>query len=287
MSKHAVCVLCHDRPEQVNLIMAQFPPESFDFFIHVDRKSDILPRVDRRPNVFFVPDERRVDVRWGRFSQVEATLALMRMVDPAVHSRMHLISGADFPIKPAREILAHCDRDREFIESKPLPEATSWAWGGMDRVLVRYPGWLIRRPDEALPRALRIAYRECVMRTGLLKRHDCPVDKFYAGAQWFSITGACAAWMLSYLDAHPDYIRFFETGACVDEIFFATLVRLSPFASRLGGAMRFIRWEGGANGGPATLSDADVPAMRAHEGFFARKITDPALCLRLRDELLS
>lgn len=287
MPRHAIMILCHDRPEQVDLLAAQFPAANFDVFIHVDRKSAILPGIRRRENVFFVPEASRVDVRWGCFSQVEATLALLRMIDLPRYDYVHLISGADFPIKSPGDILEACRSGLEFIESKPLPEATGWAWGGLDRVLVPTPDWLIRRPHAVFFRALRIIWREFVMRTGLFKRRRWPAPKFYAGAQWFSITGALAAWMLGYLDSHPDYCRFFAGGACVDEIFFATLVRLSPFADRLGpGPMRMIRWTGGADGGPATLTARDIPAMVAHPGFFARKITDISVCEQIRDRLL-
>lgn len=288
MTKHAICIQCHERPEQVSLLAAQFPPGAFDVFIHVDRKSAIQPLIEARENVFFVPDDARVDVRWGQWSQVQATLALFRMIDPAKHAYAHLISGVDFPIKAPSEILKTCENGLEYIESKPLPESTTWAWGGMDRLLVPTPRWMIRRPNETFFRVLRISWREFVMRTGVFRRRNWPVPKFYSGSSWFSVSGGLVGWMLEYLDAHPEYSRFFAAGACVDEIFFATLVRQSPYADRLAGSpMRFIRWKGGSNGGPSVLTAADIPAMAAHPGFFARKIDDRAVCERIRDALLT
>lgn len=286
MKKHAILMQCHTAPEQINLMTALFPADQFDFYIHVDRKSDIQPKIEARENVRFVPDGLRVDVRWGRFSQVEATLALLRMVDPERCAYAHLISGCDFPIKRPEAIVRACD-GREFIQSKILPGDTVWAWGGLDRFMVRYPDWMIRRPDHRAVRAIRLAYREIAMRTGLYRLRKTPTDAFYRGSSWFSITGECAAWMLEYIDAHPEYTRFFRHGVCVDEIYFSTLIRLSPFAGRIDGdPMRYIRWKGGRNGGPAFLTEADIPAMAESPGFFARKIDGIGLCRKIQSALL-
>lgn len=289
MKKHIICVQCHRGAAQINLMTAQFPPELFDICIHVDRKSDIGPDIERRPNVFFVPDDRRVDVRWGRYSQVEATLALFAAFDPADYACVHLISGVDFPIKPPRTIIETCENTgAEYIQSGILPGDTTWRWGGLDRFMVRYPDWMIRRPNARLIRAVRVGYREIVMRSGLYRLRRCPTKDFYRGSSWFSVSGEMVAWMLEYLDAHPEYARFFRHGACIDEVFFSTLARMSPFADRIvSDPMRYIRWQGGGNGGPAFLDASDLPAMRESRGFFARKIDDLALCERIRDELLS
>ena len=286
MKKHAIIMQCHTAPEQINLMTGLFPPEQFDFCIHVDRKSAIRPRLEARPNVFFVPDERRVDVRWGRFSQVEATLALLETVGLSRYAYVHLVSGVDFPIKPPDAILRACD-GREFIQCRVLPGDTVWAWGGLDRFMIRYPDWMIRRPNHRLARAVRIAYREFMMRTGLYRLRKTPVETFYRGSSWFSVTGQMAGWMLEYLAAHPEYVRFFRHGVCIDEVFFSTLAMRSPFAGNIDSdPMRYIRWEGGGNGGPAFLTGADIPAMAASRGFFARKIDDIALCREIRHQLL-
>lgn len=288
MKKHAVCILCHEKPEQVNAIVGLFPPEYFDFFIHVDKKSDIQGELTRASNVRFVAEDARVDVRWGRFSQVRSSMAVFDCVDAERYGYVHLISGVDFPVRPPMEIYEACEKSGlEYIECHALPEETRWAWGGMDRVLVRYPGWMIRRPRAKAVRALRLAYRECVLRTGVLRRRRLPVEKFYGGSSWFSVTGECLQWMKDYLRAHPEYVRFFSTGLCVDEIIYPTLVRLSPFADRVANrAMRFLVWEGSRTGGPRTLTAEDIPRMRESDAFFARKVDSLALCGQMRRELI-
>ena len=48
-----------------------------DYNGYVDKKSDIQPLIHRKETVHFVPDDRRVDVRWGTYSVVQATLELI------------------------------------------------------------------------------------------------------------------------------------------------------------------------------------------------------------------
>ena len=131
---------------------------------------------------------------------------------------------------------------------------------------------------------IRLVYREFMMRTGLYRLRKCPVQTFYRGSQWFSITGRMGAWMTEYLRLHPEYIRFFRYGACIDEVFFSTLAMLSPFTSGIvSDPRRYIRWEGGANGGPAFLTEEDITGFLKSPGFFARKIDDIELCRKLSD----
>ena len=75
----AILIQCHCNPEQINLFLGVLQCEEIDFFIHVDKKSNIQEKIDSYPNVYFVPNEKRVDVRWGTFSQVEATLTLINL----------------------------------------------------------------------------------------------------------------------------------------------------------------------------------------------------------------
>ena len=77
--KIAILMLCHTLPNQINDFIDRFNDGHFDFFIHVDKKSDIKPKITPRDNVWFAPDKKRVDVRWGTYSQIEATRLLIQL----------------------------------------------------------------------------------------------------------------------------------------------------------------------------------------------------------------
>lgn len=59
MKKQAICIQCHNRPEQINFLIGQLPEDYFDFFIHVDLKSSIADQIIKRNNVYFA---KRVNV---------------------------------------------------------------------------------------------------------------------------------------------------------------------------------------------------------------------------------
>ena len=289
MKKQAVLIQCHNKPEQINKLISVLPSDVFDVFIHVDKKSSITKDIRTNKNVFLI--ENRIDVRWGRFSQVEATLAMFNfMEDPSAYSYCHLISGNDFIIKPINW-LQHkfCeDNKKEYIESNYLDGSSTWSWGGLDRFQVYYPQWIIKRPANKPMRFCRVIYREFIMRTKIFKRKRLPVEKFYGGSSWWSLTGEMVAWMKEYLENHIEYCDFFKHGVCVDEVFFSTLARYSPYSDRIANNhMRFMCWNepGNNSGGPSFLKEKDISVMIESEYAFARKFVDLSvieiLCKRL------
>jgi hypothetical protein len=79
----------------------------------------------------------------------------------------------------------------------------------------------------------------------------------------------------------PDFVRFHRTVFAPDEIFFHSIVKASPFASRLShdvdagddepnvAALHWVRWDGMA----ARTLDAEAwSAARASSALFARKL---------------
>ena len=274
MKKQAICIQCHARPELVNHIIKVFPEEFYDFFVHVDKKSTIIDQIEKKNNVTYVP---RVDVRWGRFSQVEATLKLFDAVNGNQYQYVHLISGNCFPAMSPEEMHEKLkEDDTQYIETTDLMNGTStWSWHGKDRYLVWYPQWMIQRPANKTLRYFRIAYREFVMRTKVFQRKKLPAAHFYGGSSWFSVTGEAIEWMKGYLSCHPEYADFFKNGVCSDEVFFSTLMAMSPFLSMIANdAKRFMLWEGTNTGGPMELRESNARQICRSGDFWCRKVTD-------------
>ena len=271
-SKQVICIQCHNNPEQINELISCFP-ERVDFIVHVDKKSDIENQIVHKENVRL---SERIDVRWGTFSQVEATLKMFEMLN-ARYQYVHLISGNDFIIKNPKAFLDFFDRnDTEYIQCNKLEkESCSWTGGGEDRYSVYYPQWMIKRPTEVNLHIVRVAYREFVMRTKLFKRKKFPVSEFYGGSSWFSLTGKMITWMMDYIKKNPEYIKFFKHGICSDEVFFSTLAKISPFSKNIANrSLRFMIWNGTTSGGPKELGKDDIEKMKKSECLFARKFVD-------------
>ena len=285
MKKQAILMQCHNKPEQINEIINYLPGEIFDIYIHVDKKSDIISEIVHRENVFFV--KNRIDVKWGRFSQVEATMALINeMNNPLKYSYCHLISGNDFAIKPVTwlEKTFDEDNDKQYIESNYLDGSSTWSWGGLDRFQCYYPQWMIQRPANKIMKMIRVGYREFIMRTRIFKRKKTPVNKFYGGSSWWSLTGEMVDWIKHYVFENPAYYSYFKHGVCVDEVFFSTLVRYSPYKEQItNNHMRFMKWNepGNVSGGPSILRKKDIKFMIESPYAFGRKFTDEGTIKKL------
>ncbi len=286
MKKQAILIQCHNKPEQINFLIEVMPADKFDFYIHVDKKSVIFNEIKRNDNIFF---SERIDVHWGRFSQVEATMKLFSMIDTSKYSYVHLISGNDFIVKHPDEIYTFFnDNDKEFIESNILPGTCTWSWNGLDRYSVYYPQWIIHRPADMFFRIIRVAYREFVMRTKIFTRKKFPVKDFYGGSSWFSITGSLVGWMKKYLEENPEYVEFFKHGVCVDEVFFQTLARCSPYSKNIiNEHLRYMIWNGVTTGGPKTIMELDIIDIKESNCIWARKFTDIETIKKLYWEIVN
>jgi len=273
MKKQAICIQCHNKPEIINRIIDAFPKEQYDFFIHVDKKAAIEPEIKHIENVHFVP---RVDVRWGRFSQVEATLNMLRSLDEREYCYIHLISGNDYPAISPKSMFDRLKEDnKEYIGAVELDtEKCTWSCNGADRYMVWYPQCLIDRPAHKVKRVVRVAYREFIMRSRLFRRQKFPAETFWGGSSWFSITGGAIGWIKAYLSNHTEYENFFKHGVCSDEVFFCTLLGMSPYRDNVtGDCKRFMIWEGTTSGGPLELRPEHIHNLENSDAFWCRKVT--------------
>src|SRR3954465_10752454 len=123
-------VLAHTRPAQVRRLLARLAPLGGTTYLHVDARE---PQLFVAGEVELLPPRRSP---WGSFGLVEATLdGLCASVARGAASHVVLLSGADYPIKPATEIAAFfAERpDDSFMEAEPLPRP-SWVHGGLPRI---------------------------------------------------------------------------------------------------------------------------------------------------------
>ncbi|HBP90928.1 MAG TPA: beta-1,6-N-acetylglucosaminyltransferase [Nitrospirales bacterium] len=98
--KIAYLILAHHMPEHLPRLVRALNDRGVDFDIHVDAKTDMTPFLGcAAPNVHFVAP--RIPVKWGRWSLVEATLALMRQAlsRRVPYDYLVLLSGACFTRK--------------------------------------------------------------------------------------------------------------------------------------------------------------------------------------------
>ena len=75
----AILIQCHKNSKQINLLLERLNHPDIDCYLHIDKKADFTDKIIHRENVFVLPDEKRVAVKWAQISQVTATLNLLNV----------------------------------------------------------------------------------------------------------------------------------------------------------------------------------------------------------------
>ena len=100
--KFAYLLLVHGNFNLLKELIGTLDSVDNDIFIHLDLKAgtiDTTPFEDiaKYSKVIFI--NKRVDVKWGHISIVEATFNLLEESLKGNYDYYHLLSGVDFPIK--------------------------------------------------------------------------------------------------------------------------------------------------------------------------------------------
>lgn len=273
--RHAYCIIAHDRPQALARLVDLIDDPRNDIFIMIDARTPITPflRLVSAVSSRLEFLENRVGIRWGGFSQIEATLRLFERACKGDYSRIHLLSGSDLPIKTQDYIHRYCDE--EFPHSQFVgisPEAGEAADIEMKtRFYYLWPRFA-RRKTLCGPLAVAGHW---LLRATLRLQRLAGVRRTYPmhilkGDNWVSLTRDCCEYIISRRGLIK---RMFRYVLCPDEMFIQTLVTESPFRDSLhpAGSLREIDWE---RGEPYVWRMADVPQLEASECLFARKFSD-------------
>lgn len=259
--KCAIFIQAHRGPEQVARLCRRLHHPAFDLFVHVDLNTEIAPFQKAVPQeVHFI--RQRTRVRWGDFSQVEASLNSLQEIlefNPA-YDFILFISGQDYPLLPPSQIA---------------------------ETLARHPGaqyMYHSRIEDGSPASDRYRYPHLHFKNGILTRttnrllrlvssgrRKFPLPVAYKGSSWWTLSGPCAKYVVEYAHSHPELIRFFRRAHCSDEFFFQSIILNSPFApSVIPQNFRYVDWSDNRPN-PRTLTEKDYDRL-IHSGcWFARK----------------
>ena len=293
--KHAYLIMVHKSLCQVEKLCHLLDDRRNDLYIHVDARTPNFDMWKMRlmaavhsSKIFFVP---RVIISFfgGGVSQIRAELALLRTATEYSLDRdkayryYHLISGADLPLKTQDEIHAFFEhhQGQEFVHlgtasyQEEIQERVRY-WYLWQELIGRGHGMLsqtlhaMQKVFLEIQRALRVNINR-----------DNPIQRFYAGANWFSITDAFAR----YIVDHEQWVLdTFCKGKNVDELFVQTLLMNSSFANHrflpvafdenYQSIMRDIDWH---RGSPYIWRTSDYDELMKFEFLFARKLVVPEL----------
>lgn len=277
--KIAILLLCHKNPQQINMLLDAMKNEAIEFFVHVDKKADIINQITHRKDIHFLPEEKRVSVTWGGWSIIQAELNLFRTAySSGDYDYFWLCSGQDFPIKPVEQIVDffrdHTDCD--FVNLFQTANTNGGQTNKYDkRTSIKFPAAVM-----GISTTKRILKRLLVEVTGgynhtfqIFRRKNTTGMKFYFGSQWVCFSQQTLRWVLQYISKHPEYSEYFRTVNTPDESYFHTLYMISPFAGERKDYLHYIDWSQGGNS-PKTLTMDDYQNIKNSSYLMARKFDE-------------
>jgi hypothetical protein len=278
--KIAHVILAHKNPAQLERLIGALEHPAFDLYIHLDRKSDLSSFQHlQKKNVHFITE--REDVQWGGYSLVQAQLnGISAALKGGTYDYINVLSAQDFPIKPADFIVRFFEAHRgtEFISCITYSPESEWWNEALPRVK-KYNFQNFRFPGK---------YRMQFLVNRLTKERVYPLGHQLAGrSQWFSITSGAAAYMLNFLEQHPEVVRFFKFVWGADEFIFSTVLYNSPFREKIKDHLFYIDWSE-RKPNPKLLGAGDFESLIQSDKLFARKFdldVDPAIVEKIEQHI--
>ncbi len=261
--KLAHLILAHTQPQQLKRLIRSLQHPDADFYVHLDLKTDIGPFVKTitEKNVVFV--KKRVNVRWGAYRMVQATLSGFEeiLASGKTYGYVNLLSGQDYPLQKPESLHQFLDLNypKQYMEFYSIEEE----WQEAIPRLTQYH--LVHFDIPA-----KFTFEKWLNK--LLPPRKMPEGWIAVGrSQWFTITYEAVSYVVGYLRNNSRAVQFFKLTWGVDELIFQTILYNSPFKTEIiNDNLRYIDWSEGKSS-PKTLTIADEKALMDSEKFFARK----------------
>ena len=257
--KIAIAMLCHKNVEQINALLRAMAHDDIYFYIHVDKKSGINRETITGKNVYVLNKDSSVDIQWGGFGMIEATLRLIETISQATakFDYIWLMSGQDWPLRSANEIVEYVEQHRgeDFIEI--LPSDESFERGYFKRNDLYYPTWMVSNELH-----IKIVKHLFWLATGGKKstkifKRKSKIEKFYYGSQWWLLSSQTVNSMTQFLRSNKWFIDYFKNSLVPDESFFQTLYGMIDSVSEVKPAICFVNWKSNPNS-PEVLTSDDM-----------------------------
>jgi hypothetical protein len=273
----AALILAHHSPGMLSRLVRRLEQYGVQCFIHIDAGVECAPFQAACSGTQAVFVNPRVEVRWGGYSVVMATLTLIRAALPGSQfSHFVLASGDSYPIKPAEQFRQLVTRPFEQIElavippQKPMYQRISRTFLPDSSI-----GALIHREgNPTFQRFLThdtVADFERIGRVFEMKKGQFPW-RYAKGGQWWILTRPTMENCLEVITREAELIEWFTYSSVPDEALFQTiLANFGPFKVGAGTPMYTV-WERTPR--PYLFSDpADLDLLKSAPTPLARKFS--------------
>jgi Core-2/I-Branching enzyme len=264
VGSHAFLVLAHKDPELVEILIEELKPIG-NIYLHIDRKplSDFSKLLSR--NDVFATSE--VNVKWGHWSMVEATLILINraLLDGA--SRLTLITGDSLPIASSEKLFELMKSDVDVCHNRALKNSSDLRRD--DQYFRRY--FAAKNYDAFFPRLINFFLRKWPIRINI-KKYLQPLE-LQIGSQFWSVTSEAMRKALDFHEKNPQFSSYFKKIKLPDETFFQTLIIF--FSNQVNGSgIMYANWDHPNTPHPSPLTVELLEQEFSRQRFyFARKFT--------------
>ena len=310
MRKIAILLLVHKFPEQLMRLLKRLDDERFDFYIHVDAKSNMdtfmfIEKHIRNSQVYWV--KNRVKTYFNDFSLVEATCNTMKEACSEENYLYYvLLTGQDYPIKSNDIIYKKLSESypTSFIDMYGVDEACSVGVKWVKKIGYSYFSQSIRKKllnivgckfyYSSNGRTIKIVPKVydklmTILRYSPRKQIQKTEYDYSAGSHFWMLPDVSVQHVIDKFDHDKSINAIFHHIAAPEESYFQTILSSAPNLKLPKGmlnqfenarkemdnpALRLIKWyENGihTNGHPAIWTIEDKQMIDAAEALFARK----------------
>lgn len=223
--KIAYIILAHNDITNLERLIKKLDYES-DFYIHIDSKYEIGNWNTKNLNVRYL--EKRLDIKWGGFTMVEATKELIKEALKSKDSYSHIIllSGSDYPLKNKKEIHNFFMKNQgvEFIRAYKINDSNCKKC--KNKVKKYWFNDLSILKSKRLNKIIRkiIFYGFYFNnKESTIKLDDKIIEPCF-GSQWWALTPMCLEYISDYIDNNPEIDIYFKNSYAPDEMYFHTIV---------------------------------------------------------------
>lgn len=266
-------LLTHTKPHQIHRLIAKLNG-MFNYpqivchhdFSKCDLSLNICPK-----NVTFI--RPHLQTGWAEFSVVEATVRALELMYKAPNPPdwFVLLSGADYPIKSADQILLDL-RSSPYDVHMHHEQINYNAYERDWQELCHERYCTIKFGVPFLNRKLRLTKRTVTLRHPLLTDPFLPFSNTlhcFAGSQWFCANHKAAEYIIQFHSNRTALASHYRTLMFSEESYFQTILCNAPHLRLQNNDWRYIEWYEGSS--PKILVTEDLPKLLASSAHFARK----------------
>ncbi len=248
---------------QINRIIDS-APENFDFYVHVDKKSNLKTEdISSRAHIF---SEYRI--YWGAVEHLKAFLFLMEKAYTSgkQYDFYHLITGQDFYACPFDKFDNLLEFGKNYIETWRFPRKNWWHDG---YGIIKYK--TLASKVDLRKKRYKLANMAYYWWQRLTKTyHSIPNYPMAGGSVYCTISGGAVNYIL-YSEISKDLLKRLMNTTCAEELFFQTVLINSPYKNSIvNDNLRYIDWS--VHTPPKYLTVEDYDKICQSEKLFCRKI---------------